>query len=132
MDLALIAGGVLLVLRLWVSPFVLLGGGILLLGNLVWSTVFRVMTKDPGDTLAEELFSFAGIATFLPGAIVAGLAFLPVVRGTLTPRPGGNQTARPVQFGGHPQQGGFAYPPQQPGWPHQQGFPQQPGQYPQQ
>lgn len=129
--LVLIAGGVLLILRLWFAPFVVLGGGVLLLGNLVWAVIFGLMTMDRDDTIAEALLPFAGIATFLPGLVVTVLAFLPVVRKSLKPKPGGSRAAQPVQFGGYPQQGGFAYPPQQAGYPQQQGFPQQSG-YPQQ
>lgn len=135
--LALIAGGVLLILRLWVSPFVLLGGTILLLANLVRSIVFLFMTMDPehGDTVLEALTPFAGWATFLPGAIVTGLAFVPAVRNSFKPRPGATAMAAPAQFQqnyphqqGYPQQG---YP--QPGYPQVPGYPQQPpGGYPQQ
>ncbi|MEB3368793.1 hypothetical protein [Saccharopolyspora mangrovi] len=133
--LALITGGVLLILRLWVSPFVLLGGSILLLANLIWDIVFRLMEMEPeyGDTIAEALLPFAGIATFLPGLVVTVLAFLPAVRKSLKPRAGGAFNQTPVQFGGYgypPQQPG--YPPQQPGYPPQQPGPQPPGGYPQQ
>ncbi|GAB3676975.1 hypothetical protein GCM10027597_17090 [Saccharopolyspora tripterygii] len=141
--LALIAGGVLLILRLWISPFVLLGGAILLFAYLLWAIVFRFMTMDPedGDTVLEALTPFAGWATFLPGAIVAGLSLLPVVRNTFKPKPGGAATQQGGYFPqgypqqqGFPQQSGYPQQPQQQGYPQQQpGYPQQPpGGYPQQ
>ncbi|WP_207918552.1 hypothetical protein [Saccharopolyspora karakumensis] len=126
--LALIAGGVLLILRLWISPFVLLGGTILLLANLVRLIVFRMMNMEQEDTIAEALLTFAGWATFLPGAVVTVLALLPIVRNSLKPKPGGTPAAPLAQAGGYPQPG---YPQQQPGFPQQPGYPQQPG-FPQQ
>jgi hypothetical protein len=141
--LSLVAGGVLLILRSRIAPLVLVGGSVLVLVNLVEIIVVRATALWTGTGIALfEIIPPIELAVFITCAIVSAIALLPAVRKPLKPKtqplaqpygpqPGHPQPGHPQHPGGYPQ----GYPQQsypQQGYPQQQGYAQQPGDFPQQ
>ncbi|WP_433870262.1 hypothetical protein [Saccharopolyspora sp. CA-218241] len=125
--LALIAGGVLLILRHWIGPFLLIGATVLCLAFLVKGIVLRATSEYLGGSLGEILYSFAEVITLVPTLIVTALSLLPFTRNGLKPR---SATAQAPAHYGAPQYAAQQYPGQQYGTPQAQQPAQQP--YPQQ
>ncbi|GAA4860345.1 hypothetical protein [Saccharopolyspora cebuensis] len=136
--LALIGGGVLLILRHWIGPFLLIGATVLCLAFVVKGIVLRATSEYLGGSLGEILYSFAEVITLVPTLIVTALSLLPFTRNGLKPR---SATAQAPAHYGAPHQYAPQYPGQQYGtpqaqqpaqqpYPPQQQYPQQYGGYP--
>ncbi|GAA4620586.1 hypothetical protein [Saccharopolyspora hordei] len=96
---ALAAGGVTLVLRHWIAPWLFVGATALFVGYYVERVLYKFQHLEParGDTTAEAFYSWSAIATLVPVAIMTVLVFLPFIRKALKPKATA-APAQPVQY----------------------------------
>ncbi|MBF6507842.1 hypothetical protein IU422_08790 [Nocardia farcinica] len=97
---ALAAGGVTLILRHWIAPWLFVAATALFIGYYIERVIYKFQTMEPehGDTVAEAFYSWAAIATLVPVAIMTGLTFLPFVRKALKPKVAAAPAQPPMQF----------------------------------
>ncbi|MER5394738.1 hypothetical protein [Saccharopolyspora sp. NPDC002686] len=96
---ALAAGGVTLILRHWIAPWLFVASTALFIGFYIERVIYKIQTLEPeyGETTASAFYSWAAIATLLPVAVMTGLVFLPFIRKALKPKAAA-APAQPVQF----------------------------------